>query len=303
MNSVPLVVIAGPTGAGKTEIAIKLAKKRGEIVNADSRQLYKYLDIGTNKPTPSQQSQVPHHLFGIIEPDVQFSAGEYQKLASNKILDIYNRNKLPFLVGGTGLYIKSVIDGIFDGPSADKNIREMLKKKSVELGKEYLYNELLNIDPDYAKKIHPNDLLRVIRALEVYYITKIPLSLFFKNQKKNSIYNYLYIGIKRDRAELYSIINQRVNDMIKSGFIDEVKTIKEKGYSNIKAIGYNYIIDYLEGRIDLQKAIELISRDTRHYAKRQFTWFHSDKRIDWYDAKEYDKIEKKLSEWLKENRI
>jgi tRNA dimethylallyltransferase len=281
-----LIVITGPTAVGKTEFAISLAEEiQGEIVSADSRQVYKYMDIGTAKPTIEDQSRVKHHLIDILYPNEEIDAGSFSKLARSKIDQIFDNGHQPILVGGTGLYIRGIIDGIFEGPGRNEMIRSKLKEIQ-EKNQNQLHFMLKDIDPESAIKIHPNDRQRIIRALEIYYETGKSMSLMQKEHRfGSSHYNTFFIGLYRDRDELYDIINTRVDDMIASGFIKEVAGLLEMGYSSelnsMQGLGYRYILSFLKKEIMLDETIELIKRDTRRYAKRQMTWFNKEIRIKW----------------------
>jgi tRNA dimethylallyltransferase len=291
MDKKILVAIVGPTAVGKTEVSIEVALKLdGEIISADSMQIYKYMDIGTAKPTLEERKGVPHHMIDIIYPDEEFSVAEFKALAEKCIADIHSRGKIPILTGGTGLYVNAVCYGYtFSSFDKDESLRKQLKVEAEKYGNEYLYNKLKQIDPKAAEKIHPNNLRRVIRALEVYIKTGVPFSHFEElTKKRGSPYELLIFGLTRPREELYERINKRVQKMIENGWVDEVKKLLEMGYTkelnSMQALGYRQIIDYLEGRITLQEAIHLISRDTRRYAKRQYTWFRKDKNIIWFDV-------------------
>jgi tRNA dimethylallyltransferase len=290
MDKKILVAIVGPTAVGKTEVSIEVALKLdGEIISADSMQIYKYMDIGTAKPTLEERKGVPHHMVDIIYPDEEFSVAEFKALAEKFIADIHSRGKIPILTGGTGLYVNAVCYGYtFSSFDKDESLRRQLKVEAEKYGNEYLYSKLKQIDPKAAEKIHPNNLRRVIRALEVYIKTGVPFSHFEElTKKRGSPYELLIFGLTRPREELYERINKRVQKMIENGWVDEVKKLLEMGYTkelnSMQALGYRQIIDYLEGRITLQEAIHLISRDTRRYAKRQYTWFRKDKNIIWFD--------------------
>lgn len=292
--TIPVLVIAGPTAVGKTRIAIELAKElNGEIVSADSRQIYKGMDIGTVKPLKDEQAAVKHHMLNVVNPDEPFSAGEYKRSAEKIIENIWQRNRLPIIAGGTGLYIRAVIDGLWEGPKADKELRDKLKNEEDIFGNGYLYNKLKEIDPETAEKTKPNDLVRIIRSLEVYYKEEKPISHFHKIhgfEEKN--YNVIIIGLTMDRKRLYKRIEERVDGMIKSGLIDEVKTLLKKGYdeniSSMTGVGCRQVIGYLKGNYNLEEAVRLIKRDTKRYAKRQYTWFNKDKRIEWFNIDDID---------------
>lgn len=291
-----LVAIVGPTAVGKSEVAIEIAQKIGsEIVSADSMQIYRYMDIGTAKPTIEERELVPHHMIDIVYPDEEFSATDFQKRAKSCIKSIYQSDKIPLVVGGTGFYINALCyDYTFSPAGKDESLRKHLKKEAEEKGVDYLYNQLVQIDPEAAAKIHPNNLRRIIRALEVCKTTGKPFSYYVKMTKMGkSPYDLLIFGITMPRDELYRRINKRVVSMIEKGFIDEVEKLLEMGYDkNLKSmqgLGYRQVIQYLEGRLTLDEAIDLIARDTRRYAKRQYTWFLRDQNIIWLDILEQGK--------------
>jgi tRNA dimethylallyltransferase len=291
-----LLILLGPTGVGKTDISYKLAQKISniEIVSADSMQIYKYMDIGTAKPDKSILNTIKHHMIDIVDPAENFDVIQYSKLATNIVLDVFKRGKIPILLGGSGLYITSIIEPIFSGPNKDSVYREILEEESKIYGKEYLYNKLVKIDPISALKINSNDLKRIIRALEVYQSTGKTISYLQKKAfNKNVKFKYQIIGLKRNREKLYQKINSRVDKMIKDGLIEEVKMLRERGYNenlnSMQGLGYKQINKYLDGEYDKETAINLIKRDTRRYAKRQMTWFnHKIKNIEWIDLDEYD---------------
>ncbi len=290
MTRIPLLVILGPTAVGKSKIAISLAKKiKGEIVSADSMQLYQGMDIGTAKPSLREQKLIPHHLINLLKPDQPFNVFEYAKEAEKVIKDIHRRKRVPILAGGSGLYVRAVIDGLFESPKiAPDSIRgkknsivtKALKNKPTDS----LYQELKKVDQKASRKIHPHDRRRIKRALEVFYTTGVPISIL-QRRKPVRQFQTLIIGVTREREELYKRINKRVEEIFAKGFIDEVKGLLEKGYdknlNSIQAIGYKEIIAYLKGKGTLEETIELVKRNTRRFAKRQLSWFRKDKRINW----------------------
>lgn len=285
-----LAVIVGPTAVGKTEIAIEVAQKIGaEIISADSMQIYRHMNIGTAKPLLEQQKGVAHHMIDIINPDEEFSAADFQVQAKLHIRDIHRRRKIPLLTGGTGFYINSVCyNYTFSKAKKDDSFRKQLQSVAQKYGNDYLYKKLEKLDPKAAKKIHPNNLRRVIRALEVYEKTGKPFSYYeAKTKKQQSQYDLLIYGLTMPREELYRRIDERVLSMINNGLVAEVQKLLKMGYkkglNSMQGLGYRQIIDYLDGKITLDEAIYLIARDTRHYAKRQYTWFLHNKNILWLD--------------------
>jgi len=289
MIDTKILIITGPTAVGKTRLSLELANKyNGEIISADSMQIYKGMDIGTAKISKEKMKDILHYMINIIEPDSEYSLADYQKTVDNIINNVVKNKKLPIMVGGTGLYINAVIDG-FMLPEMDKNedLRSSLFKEAEEYGKLKVYNKLKKIDPELADKLHPNDIRRVIRGIEIYKETGKTKSSFEKKQKERvPRYNVLKIALMRDRQELYTRINKRVDKMIKNGLIDEVQDLMNK-YNLSKtarqALGYKEIINYLNGERKLSEAIRIIKRDTRHYAKRQLSFLRRDEDIIWYN--------------------
>jgi len=283
-----LVAIVGPTGAGKSQLAIRLAQTfNGEIVSADSRQVYHYMDIGTAKPSPEELALIPHHLINIVNPDEDFSLAQYQQLAYRAIADIQQRNKLALLVGGSGQYVWSVLEGwgIPQVPP-DPEFRHSLEEKAAKLGKDKLYQELIKVDPMAAQRIDPRNVRRVIRALEVYRGTETPISQL--QYKKTPLFSALIIGLTTDRGELYHRINLRVDLMIKQGLVAEVDRLINMGYDlslpAMSSIGYKQIGMFRKGKITLATAIEQIKYETHRIARHQYAWFQlKDNRIKWFD--------------------
>ena len=277
-------VITGPTASGKTDFVLKLAEHFNiEIVSADAYQVYKNMDIGTAKPKKKELKKVPHHLIDILTPDKTYSAGDFFENCEEKVKEILSRGNLPVVVGGTGLYVETLIKGIFKGPSRNDELRNELRNIAKKKGLEYLYNVLKKVDPDYAAKISPNDLVRIIRALEVYEVMKIPFTKAHELFQKKPAFSYEIFVFYREREVLYDKINRRVELMFEEGWIEEVNKLLEMGYSSkfpsFKAIGYSEIEFYLKNReYNIGKLIEDIQKKTRRFAKRQFTWFRN--RID-----------------------
>jgi len=303
----PLIVIVGPTAVGKTRLAVRLCEELGgEIISADSRQVYRYMDIGTAKPSEEERRRVSHHLIDIVDPDEGFTLAQYQDLAYGAIDDVIRRGKVPFLVGGTGLYIKAVTEG-FAIPRVEPNpdLRRRLYREAAEMGRDVLYARLQAVDPIAAAKIAPRNLRRVIRALEVYEETGAPISHW--QRKEPPPYRILWIGLTMPRAELYRRIDRRVDRMIERGLVDEVKSLVERGYSydlpSMSGLGYRQIGMYLRGEIDLPTAIQLVKRDTRRFVRHQYNWFRlNDERIHWFDVTSdpYDEIATLIASFLKQ---
>ncbi|MCK5312400.1 MAG: tRNA (adenosine(37)-N6)-dimethylallyltransferase MiaA [Desulfobacteraceae bacterium] len=300
-----IIVICGPTGIGKTGFAIKLAKLfDGEIVGADSMQVYKKMNIGTATPDADEQAMAVHHLIDIVEPDEGFDAGKYIKIADKAISDIVSRNKLPIVAGGTGLYIRALLYGLFKSRESDPDIILKLTKELDEIGNDSLYEKLKQIDPAIAEKLHPNDSFRVINALEVYESTgTIKSEQLKKHEFKNDRYSCLKIGLNMDREKLYDRINQRVDIMMDQGFLNEVKELIGMGYTNklksMQSIGYKHICDYFDNITDYEETLRLLKRDTRRFAKRQFTWFRKEKDLIWLRPDEIDKASQLTVDFLK----
>ncbi len=288
----PLIIIVGPTAVGKTDISIEVAKKlNGEIISADSMQIYKYLDIGSAKPNKEEMNGVNHYMIDEIDPRDDFSVSDYQKMAKEYIKEIISKDKIPIIAGGTGLYVNSLIYNMnFSNTSSDTSLRDELNKEYEEKGKEYLYKKLEEVDSKAASRIHPNNIKRVIRALEVFYSTGRTIKDFSNDMMESHDYNYILIGLRRDRRELYERINKRVDIMFDMGLIDEVRNLVEMGLTeediSMKGIGYKEIIAYLNGEYDIEKAREIIKRNSRRYAKRQLTWFKRYDKIKWFDITE-----------------
>lgn len=286
MKKIPLVVVAGPTASGKTGLAIEIAKRfDGEVVSADSMQIYKYMDIGTAKPTAEERAMCPHYLIDFVEPDEEFSVADYTRLAHEKIADIYKRGKLPVMCGGTGLYINSVVNDVeFGEMESDQKLRSELEEIGRAEGGEKLIEILEKFDPVSAKRLHPNNMRRVIRAIEFYKLTGVPISEHQEMTKQiESRYDPVMFCIDHDRDILYDRINKRVDIMIRDGLLDEVKRIMDMGYTkelnSMKGIGYKEIMDYFNGECTLEEAVENVKQGSRRYAKRQLTWFRRDERI------------------------
>jgi tRNA dimethylallyltransferase len=283
------VVIVGPTASGKTELAVRLAEQfDGEIVNADSMQVYRGMDIGTAKPSSALRLRVPHHLIDIAEPNVNFSASDFRREADRAIAEISGRGKKIFVVGGTGLYIRALLQGLVDSPSGAGTVRRELEERAEREGNGALLAELARVDPMSAARLHVNDRVRIIRALEVYRLTGTPISLQrCEHGFAGNYYATLKIGLEVERRDLYERIERRVDMMVAAGLVAEVQGLLVRGIDPtakaLRSIGYRQICAYLAGAYPLEEAVQLMKRDTRRYAKRQLTWFRNDNEIKWVE--------------------
>jgi len=290
-----LLVLTGPTASGKTRVALEVARRlreRGlkpEILSADSAQVYRGMDVGTDKLSPPERQGIPHHLIDLVDPDEDFSAAQWAGAARDILSRLAGEEQPALLVGGTGFYLRALLRGLFPGPAADHALRARLEKEAEQGGVPALHDRLRQVDPGSANRIHPNDLFRIVRALEVYELTGEPLSRHFERQPKTSLagFRVLRLGLKLPRPELYRRINARVEAMLARGLVEEVKGLRAKGYGpklkSQKIIGYRQVHEMLDGRCDLEQAKELIQRDSRHYARRQLTWMRAEPEIRWLD--------------------
>ncbi len=285
----PILILAGPTAVGKTEASLVLARERGaEIVSADSMQIYRGMDIGTAKPSREQQKLVYHHMIDIVEPDQPYSVGDYLRDARAAIDGIIASGGVPIVVGGTGLYIRALMRGLFHGPPADLALRERLIMRESEGPAGILYADLVKVDPGAAVKIHPNDLRRTVRALEVFYLRDRKLSDYQKEHGfKDTRYAFRVLFLVRNRIELYRRIEQRVDRMLDEGLEEEVRKLQQRGYRPdsiaLQGLGYKHFFDYFLGKTSRDEAIALLKRDTKRFAKRQFTWFRREAGAHWVD--------------------
>lgn len=290
-----VIVIVGPTCSGKTKVAIELAVKlKTEIISADSRQIYKYLSIGTAKPTKEELQKVKHHLIDYLNPDEDYNVSKFEEDALRIINYLSLQEKIPIVVGGSGLYIKALVDGIFNNVDIDSDYRAELKKMREQFGNEFIYEELKKVDPRSASQMLPQNWKRVMRALEVFHITGKPIWQFHQSYKRETEYQFFQYGLMWNRDLLYKNIEKRVDTMIELGLVEEVKKILQKGYSknlnSFNTVGYKEIISYLGNEFPLERAVELIKRNTRRFAKRQLTWFRKDKRIKWIPVNQEDDL-------------
>ncbi|MXY26802.1 tRNA (adenosine(37)-N6)-dimethylallyltransferase MiaA [Candidatus Poribacteria bacterium] len=284
-----LICLLGPTAVGKTEIAIQLAQRlNAEIISVDSRQIYRQMDIGTAKPNPEEQQAARHHLIDCVDISQSFSVADYQRLADTAIADIQNRGKRVLLVGGAGLYFRAIVDGLFEGPGANPALRERLEGEAAQHGVDVLHQRLRACDPVSADRIHPNNIIRVIRALEVYELTGTPMSVLQQQwHPEKQRYPFIAFCLTMPRALLYRRIEQRVDIMLANGLIAEVEALLAAGYSRdtvaLQSFGYRELIAYLDGECTYMEAVAQLKQNTRRFAKRQLTWFRKDTRLEWID--------------------
>lgn len=305
MKKRPLIILTGPTAVGKTEISIKLAKAvNGEIISADSMQVYKRMDIGTAKIMPEEMQGVKHYLIDVLEPQDEFNVFTFKKLAMEAMEEIYSKGRIPIIVGGTGFYIQSVLYNIdFSESSQDSSYREELEQIVKAKGSEYLHGMLKKVDSKSAGEIHHNNIKRVIRALEYFHQNNRPISEHNEEQRHNEApYNFLYICLNDRREKVYERIDRRVDIMFDNGLVEEVKCLVSEGCHedmiSMKGIGYKEVIDYLKGRISLDEARYIIKRNTRHFAKRQLTWFRREKDVTMIDYSEFDNNKEKVLAYM-----
>ena len=290
-----IVIVLGPTAVGKTELALAVAQRvNAEIVNADSQQVYRYLDIGTGKPSKPERERVRHHLIDVVNPDEDFNAARYRQLAAASIDEIHKRGAKVLVSGGTGLYLKALTGGLFSGPSQDTELRANLEREIAQIGLAALYDRLIAIDPGANTKIHPNDRQRIIRALEVYQSTGRPLSEWQNEHRfQEEAFQVLKIGLARARDELYDLISRRSESMIRAGLLDEVRGLMERGYEldlkPLRSVGYRQMGEVIEGIKGLPEAMAEMKQETRRLAKRQLTWFRSDPEIRWFHPEKQER--------------
>jgi len=304
IGDLPVILLAGPTASGKTSLAIRLAQSLAtEIVNADSMQVYRHMDIGTAKPSAAQRAEVPHHILDVADPNEPFDAARYLEVAAPVVKSLHERGKIPIVAGGTGLYMKVLTRGICSGPTSDPETKEYLLRDESEKGLAWLHSELARVDPKTASRVHPHDRQRVLRALEVFRLTGVPLSLHQERHRfEQSIFPTIKIFIFRDREELYERINRRVEVMLESGFRDEVENLLALGYGPelkaMQSLGYRQLAAHVLGGLSLDRVVYLIQRETRRYAKRQLTWFRADPEFHSFHAEDFEGILSWISEKL-----
>jgi tRNA dimethylallyltransferase len=282
-----MIILVGPTGVGKSDVGFHLARLAGgEIVSADSRLLYRGMDIGTAKPPHAMRDEVPHHFIDVLDPDKEYTCKMFEVEGRRTVTDILDRGRVPTVVGGTGLYVRALTEGIFEGPAKDEDLRARLRVEAESIGKRALWDRLASVDPEKARGIDAGNLVRVIRALEVCELTGRRMSELEKEAIPFDI-PFVKLGLVRSREELYGIIDRRVEAMLGAGLVDEVKALMQRGYGGAAAVrdslGYQEILRFLEGGITYEKTVRLIKRNTRRFAKRQLTWFRKDKEITWVD--------------------
>ena len=304
----PLIVLTGPTAVGKTSLSIALARAaEGEIISADSMQVYKHMDIGSAKIKKEEMEGIPHYLIDVLEPDEEFHVVRFQEMAKEAMKEIYSKGKIPILTGGTGFYIQAVVKDIdFSQDTEKSSVRERLENLAQEKGGEYLHELLAQRDPESAEKIHPNNIKRVIRALEYYELTGEKISLHNEREgEKVSPYNTAYFVLSDHRERLYEKIDRRVDQMLDEGLVEEVRRLAQMGYTrdmvSMQGLGYKEILANLEGEYSLEEAVYVLKRDTRHFAKRQLTWFRREKDVIWVNKPDFDYDDKKILEYILEN--
>ena len=314
MSKRPLIVLTGPTAVGKTALSIRLAKALdGEIISADSMQVYRGMDIGSAKVTKKEMDGVRHHLIDVLEPEEDFNVAAFQRMAKEALEEIYSRGKLPIVAGGTGFYIQALLYDIdFRDDTGEGPIRKELEKLAVEKGAEYLHSLLQQADPQSADQIHPNNIKRVVRALEYFRQTGEPFSLHNQRERERcSPYHFLYYVICSDRKNLYERIDRRVDAMMADGLVGEVQALKKRGgkrgMTSMQGLGYKEILDYLDGTCSLEEAVYVLKRDTRHFAKRQITWFRREREVRWLKLEDFggdlDRVLQKILEDCREEGI
>jgi tRNA dimethylallyltransferase len=299
-----IIVICGPTGIGKTATAIKMAQMfSGEIISADAMQVYRYMDIGAAKPTKAEQAAVRHHMVDIVDPDEPFDASAYSQMARKTIAALQAKEVCPIVAGGTGLYIKALLYGLFRLNRHDPAVRKRLKTEAAELGIHALHKRLCLCDPEAGARIHPNDRYRILKALEIFETTGGTITTHQNGHRfADNRFRTLKIGLHMDRHELYNRIDNRVDSMIEAGLVDEVGRLLESGYAAdlkaMRSIGYRHVVDFIKGRLSWEETIRTMKRDTRRYAKRQMTWFRTDEEIVWLEPDRFTRMKRLVENFL-----
>lgn len=301
----PLIILTGPTAVGKTALSVELAKKiDGEIISADSMQVYRFMDIGSAKIKQDEMRNVRHHLIDVLMPEEEFNVFRFQEMAKTAIREIYERGHIPILTGGTGFYIQAILyDIVFNEENGASEIRVRLEEEAKRFGNLALFEKLKSLDPESAEIIHPNNTKRLIRALEYYEINGSKISEHNRiERERQSPYKFCYFVLNDDREKLYDRIEKRVDEMLVEGLLEEVKKLKQMGYHkdmiSMQGLGYKEILSYLEGEYSLEEAVYLIKRDTRHFAKRQLTWFRRENNVIWINKKEFDYDNQKILDYM-----
>jgi len=299
-----VLVIVGPTAVGKTALALEIASRRdSEVVSADSRQVYKYMDIGTAKPTPEELEAVPHHFIDIKRPDEYYSAGQFAGEARSCVREILDKGKLPIVVGGSGLYIRGLVDGFSAPQIADEQVKRNLRHELERDGIAILYKRLCHVDPAAGERLHPTDTQRILRALEVFEISGRPWSEWLKLEARPADFAALCVGLSMEREALYARIERRADAMISAGLVAEVERLRELGYgpehNALRSVGYQQVLSFLEGEIDADAMLRDIKQKTRNFAKRQLTWFRKDERITWLQPPEENAVASMAAQTLK----
>ena len=299
-----LVALVGPTAVGKSQVAVHLAKAlQTEVLTADSRQVYRGMDIGTEKPSLEERGGIPHRLIDLVEPDQPFNVGMYRRAALEEIERLYRSRRLPLVVGGTGLYVRALIRGLWDGPSADRQLRDRLTDEAKRKGSAYLHQELARVDPDLAARLHPHDAVKIIRGLEVYRVLGRPLSeVHAQHGFQDGGFSPLVVGLTRERPALYRRVEERVEEELTKGLVRETRALLDRGYGrhlpSMKGLGYRQIAGYLAGEYDYTEAVRLLKRDTRHFAKRQLTWFRQEAGLIWLTIRDGETAEQVVERML-----
>lgn len=301
---IPLLVLLGPTASGKTEISLEWAGRLdGEILSADSMQVYRYMDIGTAKPDKQARQMIPHHLIDVADPDETYSAARFQREADLAISHAHERGKPVLVVAGTGLYLRALTRGLFPFTDKDPMLRRNLQQKALKEGVGALHKSLSQVDPEASRRIHPNDLFRIIRALEVFSLSGTPIT---EHHRRHALgqerYRTLYLGLERERSELFLRIEKRVDQMAAQGLLEEVRSLLNMGYSpelpSMKALGYRHMIAYIQGLVSLEKAFDIMKRDTKRFARRQLTWFKAMEGVCWFRPEDRDLMLEKIRKFL-----